>query len=344
MLLLDFRKIGLAAGVIRHAQIITQITSVYVSSKAFAQQEKECAMTNAFLAVDIGATKAALAIVDDQLKILNKIETPTGDSATIWADIEQATLNLIAESKLKLSGVGIGSAGPINLKLGSVSPVNIKSWKDFPIVESFSKLLRIQNVSLCGDAIALALAESKIGFGKDLDNFLGMVVSTGIGGGLVINGKIHHGNTGNAGYFGHHAISYVADLCECGRTGCVELYASGPKMVENALTLGWTSPVHSFESLASDARLGSSIAIQAIDLGTKALAVGIVNVLSIMDINTVIIGGGVSKAGAIYWDRLIENVKEEAKYSKFLQEVDLRPSSLNSDAGLIGAAILAMEG
>jgi glucokinase len=301
-------------------------------------------MTDAFLAVDIGATKAAIAIVDDQLRILKRTESPTGDSATIWVNIEEATLNLIAELKIELSGVGIGSAGPLNLKTGSVSPVNIESWREFPIVENFSKLLSTQNVYLCGDAIALALAESRVGAGKDVDNFLGMVVSTGVGGGIVLNRKIHHGNTGNAGYFGHHAISYATDLCECGRTGCVELYASGPKMVENALTLGWASSVHTFESLAADARLGNSIAIQAIEHGTKALAVGIVNVLSIMDINTVIIGGGVSKAGAIYWNRLIENVKEEAKYSKFLQEVELLQSSLNSDAGLIGAAILAMEG
>jgi glucokinase len=301
-------------------------------------------MPNVYLAVDIGATKAAIATVDDQFRIHNRVETATGGSSRIWDDIKEVTLKLIAGDKNTIKGVGIGSAGPINLKSGSISPVNIKAWRDFPIVENFSKLLSTQNVHLCGDAIALALAESRVGAGKDRDNFLGMVVSTGIGGGIVFNRKIHHGNTGNAGYFGHHSISYSTDLCSCGRTGCVELYASGPKMVENALTLGWTSSVHTFESLADDARLGNSIAIQAIELGCRALAVGIVNVLSILDINTVIIGGGVSKAGAIYWDRLIENVKEEAKYSKFLQEVDLRPSSLNSDAGLIGAAILAMEG
>jgi len=301
-------------------------------------------MTNVYLTVDIGATKAAIATVDDQLKILNRVETATGENSKIWSDIEAATLKLIAGEKNIIKGVGIGSAGPINLKSGSVSPVNIESWRNFPIVENFSKLLDTQNVHLCGDAIALALAESKVGAGKNKASFLGMVVSTGIGGGLVIDGKIHHGKTGNAGYFGHHSISFNSDICVCGRTGCVELYASGPKMVENALTLGWSSAITSFESLASDARSGNQIAIQAIDNGAKALAVGIVNVLSILDINTVIIGGGVSKAGPIYWNRLNQHVQNETKYFSFLQEVELLSSNLNIDAGLIGAAILAMEG
>ena len=301
------------------------------------------------LAVDIGATKAAIALVNQELKIIDRCEVSTGNNQNIWSEIEQATLSLIERNSAAISEIGIGSAGPINLKDGAISPVNISTWRAFPIVEKFSKLLNVKKVRLCGDAIALALAESKIGAGKDVDSFLGMVVSTGVGGALVLNRKIYHGSSGNAGYFGHHSISFALsgnenkERCACGRTGCVELFASGPKMVEDAINSGWKNPRPNFENLAADARAGDQNANKSIDKGAKALAVGIVNVLDILDINTVIIGGGVSKAGAIYWERLVAHVNQEAIFAEFLQQVDLRLSNLSSDAGLIGAAILAME-
>lgn len=295
------------------------------------------------LAVDIGATKAALAIVNQDLSILARAEVATGNREDIWQEISDSTRNLISDAKVKISEVGIGSAGPINLITGSISPVNIPAWREFPIVEKFAKLLGLSKVRLCGDAIALALAESKVGAGIDIDNFLGMVVSTGVGGGIILNGKIHHGISGNAGYFGHHSISFEGKACACGRIGCVESYASGPAMVKSAIAKGWKSSDQDFKALAADARSGDQIALQCIDNGAKALAVGIVNVLDILDINTVIVGGGVVNAGAIYWDLLNKHVQTEAKFAGFLQKVDLRPSQLSSDAGLIGAALLAMQ-
>lgn len=296
-----------------------------------------------YLAVDIGATKAAIAIISDSLQMIDQVSVPTGKNENIWSQIEVSVKELIAKADVEILGVGIGAAGPINLKSGEISPVNIPSWRNFPIVEKFRNLFETPKIKLCGDAVALTLAESKIGAGQDVDNFLGMVVSTGVGGGLYLNRRIHNGESGNAGYFGHHAISFNGETCGCGRTGCLELYARGPMMVEAAIKAGWQNPNHDFESLAQDARSGDEIAIKSIDNGAKALAVGIINVLEILDINTVIIGGGVAKAGAIYWDLLTKHVEAEAKFANFLQKVDLRQSKLSSDAGLIGAALLVME-
>ena len=300
-------------------------------------------MPNFALAVDIGATKAALGIVTEKFQILDKVEVPTGAGMEIWRDIEGASKSLLSKTDGNCIGVGIGSAGPLHLDDGQISPVNIPNWRKFPIVNKFASLVGTPNVVLHGDAMALAHAEYRLGAGQDANNMLGMVVSTGIGGGLILGGKLFTGVTGNASYFGHHTISFEGKQCTCGRIGCVETYASGPKMVEHAISIGWQSEKHDFRKLAEDARAGDKFAIQSIDRGTLALANAIVNVLGILDINTVVIGGGVSQAGDIYWNPLRKHVLHEAKFAGFLEEIDLRPAKLDRDAGLLGAALGVLD-
>lgn len=300
-------------------------------------------MSRYALAVDIGATKAALGIVTDEFKILDKIEVPTGAGTKIWQDIEGASRSLLSKVDGQCLGVGIGSAGPLHLNEGQISPVNIPNWRKFPIVEQFSQLVGTNNVVLHGDAMALAHAEYRLGAGMNTRNMFGMVVSTGIGGGLILDGKLFTGVTGNASYFGHHSIAFEGKQCVCGRIGCVETYASGPKMVEYAQELGWQCADPDFKQLAADARLGNAHAIASIDRGSRALANAIVNVLDILDINTVVIGGGVSEAGEIYWEPLRKHIKNEAKFAGFLSEIDLRPAKLDRDAGLLGAALGVLD-
>lgn len=300
-------------------------------------------MPNFALAVDIGATKAALGIVTEKYQILDKVEVPTGAGTEIWQDIEGASKSLLSRTDGNCIGVGIGSAGPLHLDDGQISPVNIPHWRKFPIVNKFASLVGTPNVVLHGDAMALAHAEYRLGAGQDSQNMLGMVVSTGIGGGLILGGKLFTGVTGNASYFGHHTISFEGKQCTCGRIGCVETYASGPKMVEHALSIGWKSEQHDFRKLAEDARNGNLFAIESINHGTLALANAIVNVLGILDINTVVIGGGVSQAGEIYWTPLRKHVLHEAKFAGFLEEIDLRPAKLDRDAGLLGAALGVLD-
>ena len=300
-------------------------------------------MPNFALAVDIGATKAALGIVNEKFQILDKVEVPTGAGTEIWRDIEGASKSLLSKTDGNCIGVGIGSAGPLHLDDGQISPVNIPNWRKFPIVNKFASLVGTPNVVLHGDAMALAHAEYRLGAGQDANNMLGMVVSTGIGGGLILGGKLFTGVTGNASYFGHHTISFEGKQCTCGRIGCVETYASGPKMVEHALSIGWQSEQHDFRNLAEAARKGDRLAIESIDRGTLALANAIVNVLGILDINTVVIGGGVSQAGDIYWNPLRKHVLHEAKFAGFLEEIELRPAKLDRDAGLLGAALGVLD-
>lgn len=289
------------------------------------------------LALDIGATKIAIAELDENHQVQWRKQVASNLATPIWPDLHAALI------ELDVDVIGVASAGPIDRSKGTISPVNIPQWRDFPIVNHLNALFPSVPVGLLGDCTAVALAENKLGAGVGVSNMLGVVVSTGIGGGLVINGEAFHGETGNAALFGHHSIGFESDVvCDCGRTGCLETFARGPKMVEYAKSLGWSAG-EDFIALAQSARDGDTRAISAIDRGSHALAVGITNVLNVMDLHTVVIGGGVSFAGDIYWKPFLEHFEAEKSHAGFLDHVDVYPAKLQADAGLIGASLFAQE-
>jgi glucokinase len=296
-------------------------------------------MTLSVLAVDVGGTKVALALVDENYSIREKHEISVHNNSNLWNEIAEVSTKLLKIADGGLLGVGIGSAGPIQQKDGSVSPVNIKEWRGFPIVEKFASLTKNSNVVLHGDAMAMVHAEWQLGAGVGTSNLLGIVVSTGIGGGLVLENKLHIGETGNSFFLGHQTINFDGIQCTCGRIGCLEAYASGPRMVAMAKERGWKNSDGRFETLAQSGRDGDGLALEVIDQGAKALAVGIVNSVASLDLKTIVIGGGVAQSGEIYWEPLRRHVKNEAQYANFLSDIDLRPAKLQRDAGILGAAL-----
>ena len=291
------------------------------------------------LAVDIGATKVALALVDESMRVSEKHEIRVSNEKNLWAEIADHSLNIVNKVEDNFVGVGIGSAGPLHLSTGSISPVNIPQWRKFGIVESFRRILDTEFVVLHGDALAFTHAEHRLGAGRGVSNLLGMVVSTGIGGGLILNNEVFNGDSGNASFIGHHTINLDGIACTCGRFGCVETYASGPRMAEIARSRGWKTDSPSFIALAEDARTGNATALEVIDEGTRALAVGIVNTLATLDIRTVVLGGGVTQAGEIFWNPLRKHVKHESRFTSFLENLDLRSAELDRNAGVLGAAL-----
>lgn len=295
------------------------------------------------LAVDVGATKVALALVDEDFTIAHSREVQVHNNSNLWEEIADATQELLKTVNGSLLGVGIGSAGPLKVREGLVSPVNIPQWREFPIVEKFASLTKNLNVVLHGDAMAMVHAESRLGAGVGIPNLLGIVVSTGIGGGLILRNQLHLGDTGNSFFIGHHTINFDGPECACGRRGCVETYASGPRMVEAAQALGWGVNEKRFEALAESARDGNAIALQVIDEGARALAIGIINSVGSLDLKTVVVGGGVAQAGEIYWEPLLRHIKNEAQFIDFLSDVELRPARLHKDAGILGAALAVMD-
>jgi len=299
-------------------------------------------MSEYALAVDVGATKVALALVDRNFQVEHKHEVFVKDNAHLWEEIAEVTKSLLKKIDHSLIGVGIGSAGPLHLSSGAISPVNIRAWRQFPIVHEFAALTQNPNVVLHGDAMALAHAEFRLGAGRGVSNMLGLVISTGIGGGLILNDSLFTGETGNAYFMGHHTINFDGVECACGRLGCVETYASGPRMVAIASERGWKGDP-SFIALAESARQGNSTALQVIDEGARALAIGIVNSLGSLDIRTVVVGGGVSQAGDVYWNPLRHHIKNEARFTDFISNIDLRLAQLQRDAGIVGAALGVLD-
>lgn len=302
-------------------------------------------MSNYALGIDVGATKVAIATISENFSVHQKQEvlTRSENGEKLWSDIEQVITNFISRESGALLGIGVASAGPLDISQGTLSPVNIPIWREFPIIDRLEKLSNGSRVELHGDALALAHAEHKLGAGRDVSNMLGMVVSTGIGGGLILDGKVFPGETGNSCYIGHHSVNFQGRLCACGRRGCVEAYASGPQMVAIAHENGWKPEKESFIDLAESARQGDAIAIDAISQGTQALSVGIVNFIGTLDITHVVIGGGVVQAGEIFWGPLQKHIEAESKAIGFLKNIQIRKAELQRDAGVLGAALAVMN-
>jgi len=288
------------------------------------------------LAIDIGATKFAIAIVSASQEISLRQEIP---ASQLWDGLSQVLQEIASNASLKVSQIGIGSAGPINTQSGTISPVNISAWREFPLVEKVQEIFPGVVIKMVGDAVALAVAEHSIGAGKGSRNMLGMVVSTGIGGGIMVNDQPLEGDFGNAGFFGHNVVGDYDGGCNCGRIGCVEGYASGLSMVRYAKQLGWKG--EDFIALSQSAREGDSFAIAAIEFGTEHLAKAIINISQIFDLHTVVVGGGVIEAGDIYWLPLQKALLLHSTSLNLAEPIKLRPAQLQRDAGLIGAAMVA---
>ena len=152
------------------------------------------------LAIDIGATKFAVAIVSASREISLRQEIP---ASQLWDGLAKILTEVAADRSHQVTKIGIGSAGPINTQTGEISPVNIPAWRKFPIVAKVEEIFPAAQINMVGDAVALAVAEHAIGAGSGSRNMLGMVVSTGIGGGIIVNNEPLEGDFGNAGYFGH---------------------------------------------------------------------------------------------------------------------------------------------
>lgn len=303
-------------------------------------------MTEQVLAIDVGGTKIAAALVDDEGRIGRQTIQPTPESADpdeVFTGLEAAVRELIGpETSGAPLRVGIGSAGPIDEPAGTVSPVNIGAWRGFPIVPRTRAVIKEltgtePRVGLAGDGHCFALGEHWLGAGRDLDSIIGVVVSTGVGGGAVLRDRLVGGLTGNAVHLGHITVDAWGARCVCGGYGCVELYARGPGMVAAARQAGWTG--EDARALTEAARAGDPTAISVIDRGMRALAAGLATTATELDIPTVVLGGGVAKAGDVIFEPLRRHLRDFAVLP-YVTGLEVRPAVLDN-AGLLGAAALA---
>ncbi|CAL9634817.1 ROK family protein [Streptomyces sp. Tu 3180] len=304
--------------------------------------------TDLVAALDIGGTKIAGALVDGRGRILARAQRPTPareDGETVMRAVE-AVLGELHASPLWRSAraVGIGSAGPVDASAGTVSPVNVPGWRDYPLVARVRDAAGGLPVELIGDGVAITAAEHWQGAARGHDNALCMVVSTGVGGGLVLGGRLHPGPTGNAGHIGHISVDLDGDPCPCGARGCVERIASGPNIARRALADGWRPGPDgdtSAAAVATAARAGDPVAVASFERAARALAAGIAATATLVEIDIAVIGGGVGKAGEILFTPLREALTEYATLS-FVRRLTVAPARMGTDSGLVGAAAAAL--
>lgn len=291
------------------------------------------------LAVDIGGTTIAVGLVDaaGALRHTEVGPTPDGDAEAVWSAVAALIAAAVRTAGGRIGAAGVVSAGPIDLAAGTVSPINIASWRAFPLRARVRSALPGVAVHLGGDGMAMALGESWRGAGRGAAGMLGMVVSTGVGGGLILDGLPYPGRTGNAGHVGHVVIDPAGAACRCGGRGCVETVAAAPALVDWARAQGWTGA--DAAALAASAAADDPVARAAFARGTAALAAMIVSVAATCDLDLVVVGGGVARAGAVLFDPLRAALADHAGLA-FLRGLQVVPAELGADAGLVGAAAL----
>jgi glucokinase len=312
------------------------------------------------LGIDLGGTKILTSVVDAAGRMLSRDHSVTpatkGQKAVIQAIMESAR-NALREantSPSELTAVGIGAPGLSNPLTGVLytSP-NLPGWRDVPLRDIIAKELG-STAYLINDANAAAIGEFYYGAGKGTSDFVYVTVSTGIGGGIIINGKLYAGSTGTAGEVGHMVIDDNGPLCNCGNRGCWETLASGTALAAEAKRLieqGTTTTILEHaggdiakvnaEAIHQAALAGDKLASQLIARNAYYLGVGLANLINIFNPEFIVIGGGLANIG----DRLLLPAYEEAgrrAFKESYQATRFARAELGRNSGVIGAAAYAL--
>jgi glucokinase len=303
------------------------------------------------LAVDFGGTKVEAALVDAEGRLTpgSRHREPTGRAATV-ADLESSVRAVVDRALAalpagsELTGAGIGSAGPIDRARGLVSPLNVTAWREYPLRDLVAARIaeRVGDVPvrLEVDGVAITLAEHWVGAAQGTDNVMGMVISTGIGGGLIVGGRVITGPTGNAGHVGQLDVAGMVGEDTFGRPSSLEAIASGPHTVSWARGQGFTGVTG--EELAASYAAGDPVAQAAIARTGAAVGQAIASTTALLDLELVAIGGGFSQSTP----DLIEAIRQTVAthHFAFVRKVKIVPSALSGEGPLIGAAALIHRG
>jgi glucokinase len=312
-------------------------------------------MNHALAGIDIGGTKIAIALATLDGEILAKRRLPTPNENGPFALLEivsQTLAEMIGENGSDLTAIGVGSPGPLDIDHGLIlSPSNLRDWDRIPIVEVLNKKFAVP-VILDNDANAAALGEFSFGAGRGFKNVFYVTVSTGIGGGVIIDGNIHHGVSTGAGEIGHTIVDPDGVRCNCGSVGCLETVSSGTHLVrlmKERLDSGESTVIReliadgtelSTQVLLEAVRCGDPVAIDIWDKACRYLAISIANAISLLAPEVVVIGGGISSAG----DLLIEPLRRLVpQYVSMIpnSEINIVTAELGTESGLYGAIELA---
>ena len=284
------------------------------------------------LSIDIGGSKIAVGLVTRSGELIDRTQfvvNAQDSSEELFDDLSRAVdaqlLRAVDHHGVRPSVVGVGSAGPITANVETISPLNIPQWRGFELRQRLETLTGLP-VFGDGDAKALALAEGWLGAARGVDNFMAMVVSTGVGGGIVLNGQLLDGETGNAGHIGHVIVEPNGRRCTCGGRGCLEAEASGPAI--EAIT-GRSPTQATYEIMVRTGRL---------------VGRGVASVCNLLDLKLVVVGGSVALGFGATFFNAAQRTLDELCTIEFTREARIVPTRLSDEGPLIGASAVGWRG
>jgi glucokinase len=291
-------------------------------------------------AVDIGGTKIAVGMVDDSGRVLSRFQTAT-DPNDYVAGIEQIARMLrkaANEPDTEISGIGIGSTGPVDPMRGEFGDVDfLPGWRGRKIVHDLAEIFKV-SVALENDGDAAALAEAGWGAGRNRSRLIYVTIGTGIGGGIILDGKLYRGVDGAHPEIGHQVIDPAGPECTCGFRGCWESLAAGPAMVaaykrrnperENSI---------SAKRICELACEGDPVALEAVEHEALYLGFGLANVINLYAPDAIVLSGSLMKSAPLFLDRIRTVIRSGCRFVP-AEKTELSLASLGEDANLIGAA------
>ncbi len=277
------------------------------------------------LAVDIGGTKLAAGIVDDEGRLRWRASVPTPratDSEQLWSVLA----GLVQAAPMDgVTACGVGSGGPMRDRCELISPLNIPAWRDFPLRHRLAGLLGLPTF-VDNDAKALALGEGWCGAARGVSNYIAMVVSTGVGGGIVLDGRLLDGADGNAGHIGHVIVVPNGRQCACGAFGCLEAEVSGPSI---AAITGAPAAQAGPPTVARSGRL---------------LGQAVASVANLLDLRLVLVAGSVALGFGEAFFRAAQEELDRSARLNFSNGARIIPGGLGADGPLVGAAAVGRRG
>lgn len=316
-------------------------------------------MNKQCIVMDLGGTNIRVAVADEALRLHGRMSEPVALSLGpdgVIAQMARLARQSVGESgtdRAGVTGVVIGAPGPLNARTGTLlSPPNLTGFKEVPLRARLEAELGVP-VKVINDANAAALGEFQFGAGRGYRNLVYLTISTGIGGGVVIEGQVLEGTSGSAGEIGHTTIDRHGPTCLCGNVGCLEVIASGTaiaRQFSERLAAGEPSLVRDWldgraptaEDVARAAHLGDPLASAVFQDAAVAIGLGVVSCIHIFNPQVIVIGGGVSKAGDMLFDTVRDVV---SRHAMPVPRADVRvvPAELGDDVGLMGAAVAAQQ-
>lgn len=294
-----------------------------------------------FIGIDLGGTKILTALADNKGRIVSSVKMETQAALGVDRVVRNITesvevaLTRAGIPMAKVAAVGIGAPGPISDNSVIVSPPNLPGWKRVDLKKMLEKALH-KPVFVENDANAAALAEYRFGSGKGAKDFIFITVSTGIGGGIILNGELYRGAIGTAGEIGHMVIDPKGPRCGCGNKGCLEALAAGPAIARMA---------GKKDALQAEmaARKGDKRAMKAINDAGMYIGIGIANLNNLLNPDIVAVGGGISNMKELIF-RPIRRWAYDCSMTEPARSLKIVPAKLKTEAGVMGAIAIAIEG